>query len=345
MELANDQGAAIPITILTGFLGAGKTTLLNRILNDDHGLQIAVLVNDFGEINIDAELIVGVEDDVISLANGCVCCQIRDDLLETVEEIIDRPDKVEYILLEASGVADPAGIVATFKSFKYRDLIRLDSVTCVIDADQILADQEYEHLTQLKLRQIGLADMVVLNKVELAGAAKVRQVRQWIDHHFNRIRVVETDYCDVPYEILMGVGRYDPARIFLSEIDHSHANGDGNDPEHDHGHEFKTWSYQSDRPMSLEAVRQMAKKLPGGIYRCKGVVYAVEAPAQRAVLQVVGRRSDVSLYDDWGETQPRTQIVAIGAPDAIDGHTLTESFNRCLSESSAPVPAELKDKI
>ena len=178
MELANDQGAAIPITILTGFLGAGKTTLMNRILNDTHGLQIAVLVNDFGSINIDAELIVGVEDDMISLANGCVCCQIRDDLLETVEELIKRPDKVEYILLEASGVADPAGIVATFKSFKYRDLIRLDSVTCVIDADQILENQEYAHLTQLKLRQIGLADMVILNKVGLAGAEKVGQVHR-----------------------------------------------------------------------------------------------------------------------------------------------------------------------
>jgi G3E family GTPase len=336
MELANDRGTAIPITILTGFLGAGKTTLLNRILSDDHGLQIAVLVNDFGELNIDADLVVGVEDDVVSLANGCVCCQIREDLLETVEEIIKRPDKVEFILLEASGVADPAGIVGTFNSFKYRDLIRLDSVTCVVDAEQILADQEYPHLTELKLRQIGLADMVVLNKVELAGPEKVMQIRQWIDHHFNRIRIVETNYCDVPYEILMGVGRYDPARSILSEADHRHADGDGHDVEHDHGHDFKTWSYQTDQPMSLEALRQMAKKLPGGIYRCKGVVYAAEAPEQRAVLQVVGRRSDVSLHDEWGDTQPRTQIVAIGTPDAIDADELTNRFDRCLSEANMP---------
>lgn len=333
MEIAHDKGSAVPITILSGFLGAGKTTLLNRILNDDHDLKIAVLVNDFGEINIDAELIVGVEDDMISLANGCVCCQIRDDLMETVDELISRPETVEYILLEASGVADPAGIVGTFNSFKFRDRIRLDSVTCVIDADQILEHQEFEQLNQLKLRQIGLADMVILNKVDLAGAEKVRRVYQWIDDHFNHIRVVETNYCDVPYEVLMSVGRYDPAQIFLDQVDHNHDNGFGHGRDQDHGQEFHTWSYETDQAMSLEAVRRMAKKLPGTIYRCKGVVNSVEAPGRRAVLQVVGRRSDVSLYDDWGDSRPLTQIVAIGAPQGIDRKELTMKFDACIVEN------------
>jgi G3E family GTPase len=97
--------SAIPVTILTGFLGSGKTTLLNRILTGNHGLRVAVLVNDFGSVNVDAELIVGVEDDVMSLANGCVCCSIRDDLIETIEHVLERPEKPEYILLEASGVS------------------------------------------------------------------------------------------------------------------------------------------------------------------------------------------------------------------------------------------------
>src|SRR5512134_3648785 len=116
----------IPLTILTGFLGAGKTTLLNRILNGNHGMKVAVLVNDFGAINIDADLVVGIESDVISLANGCICCTIRDDLVETVMQTIGRPEGPEFILLEASGVAEPIGIAQTFNNPTLRGCIRLD---------------------------------------------------------------------------------------------------------------------------------------------------------------------------------------------------------------------------
>jgi G3E family GTPase len=325
MEItANER--AVPVTILTGFLGAGKTTLLNRILNDDHGLRIAVLVNDFGSINIDAELVVGVESNMINLANGCVCCQIRDDLMESVEDLLARPQPIEYILLEASGVADPAGIALTFANPTFRDRIRLDSITCVVDADQIFAHPEYPQLEELKLRQIAFADMVILNKVDLAGPEQVGEVKAWIDNRIRNIRLVESSYCEVPYEILLSVGRFDPGRLLQGGNGHQ---GEHLDDLDDHGHTFSTWSYETNHPLSLEALGKMAKKLPGNIYRCKGVVYAAEAPEQRAVLQVVGRRADVALLDEWGDRPRRTQIVAIGAPGSIDPVELKERFDSC----------------
>ena len=322
MEIVENSETAVPVTILTGFLGAGKTTLLNRILNGDHGLRVAVLVNDFGSINIDTELIVGVEDNAISLANGCVCCQIRDDLIETVEEVINRPESPEYILLEASGVADPAGIAMTFVIPKFRDRIRLDSIISVVDAEQFDANPEHPGLMELKLRQIGFSDMVILNKVDLVDKEDLQKVRAGIEKRLLRVRFVEAVKCDVPLEILLSVGRFSPRQL------------NGNSHHADHGQAFSTWSFETGRPLSLDALTNMVKKkLPGSIYRCKGVVYTTEYPNRRVVLQVVGRRSDVSLEDEWGDQGPRTQIVAIGAPDGIDETQLTAMFAGCVREA------------
>ena len=328
---------ATPVTIITGFLGAGKTTLLNRILNGEHGLRVAVLVNDFGSINIDADLVVGVEDDVVSLANGCVCCSIRDDLIETVEMVLTRPEAPQYILLEASGIADPSSIALTFTDAKFRDRIRLDSIMCLVDAEQVFSAPEH---MELKLRQMAFADMIVLNKVDLVDRSQVRNIHDWLGSRFSRYRLVEAIHADVPLEILLSVGRFD-AEESAREGSHKlcgHAT-DCNCSEHSddtvHIHEhtlhrsaaaFSTTSFETDEPVSLHALKSAVKKLPGSIYRMKGVVFSTEAPDRRVILQVVGKRADVAMDEPWGDRPRLTRVGAIGAPGTVDSSTLESVF-------------------
>jgi G3E family GTPase len=333
---ANTDPPITPITVLTGFLGAGKTTLLNHILNGNHGLRIAVLVNDFGSINIDAGLVVGVEacGDVISLANGCICCSMRDDMLTAVEQITERPEQPQYIIVEASGVADPSKIAFTFINASLRERVRLDSILCLVDASQVFAFPEQ---MELKIRQIAYSDMLILSKTDLVSREEVGRIRAWLDERFPRYRLVESPGGQVPMEILLSSGRFHPSQM---EAEHAPsgecAGGNCNHASHQHhSSTFSTWSFETDRPLSLEALRSVASKFPANIYRAKGVVYYSDAPSRRAVLQVVGRRVDISLQDDWGQRPPLTQIVAIGSPEGIDASALQDRFEQCFSASLA----------
>ena len=161
---------------------------------------------------------------------------------------------------------------------------------CVVDASQIFAAPE---MMELKLRQIAFADMLILNKTDLVGGDDIGRIRAWLDEHFHRYRLVESTRGDVPLEILLSAGRFDPAQLD-TKPHHHHDCADPHCDHHNHTDVFSTWSYQTDEPLSLEALREAAKKLPASIYRCKGVVYSADAPQRRGILQVVGKRVDLA---------------------------------------------------
>lgn len=335
----------IHVIIITGFLGAGKTTLLNHLINSnygsdhgsDHGMKIAVLVNDFGAINIDAELIVGVEgEDTINLANGCICCTIRGDLHQAALRICERPQQPDYLIVETSGVSDPLGVAQTFLYTDLANYTAVDTILTLVDAAEFLnlpAENEV-----LAMDQVGTADIVVLNKTDLVDEADLAAVRQAIGEISPQARIFETSYGEVPLPLLFGHGTFDPLRLEEREAHDVHVHEEGGHAQshtHDHSLVFHTWRYESERPFTLNAIQSAVDQLPPTIYRAKGVVYVAEAPAQRHILQVVGKRASLSKGEGWGEQPPMTRIVLIGAAGGVDGEKLTAVFETSLQEEQS----------
>jgi G3E family GTPase len=331
----------VPLTIITGFLGAGKTTLLNRILNSDHGLKIAVLVNDFGSVNIDDALVqaTSVDGDTISLANGCICCTIRGDLMQAVADLFTTDTPPEYIILETSGVSDPLEVALTFRDVpRMNSLVRIDSIITVVDAEQFPRAERDNMYAVLIMNQIGMADIIVLNKTDLVEPDELAALEKRINHIMPRSRIFRTTQANVPLELLLGVGAYDPANIIeRTPADvHVHEHGAHHDHAHtDHSTVFDTWSWSSEKPMSLKAVQRALIKTSPDIYRMKGIIHAHDFPDNRIVMHVVGIRSYFEMEHMWQPEEPHiTQIVAIGTSGAINGEELTALFEACLYENA-----------
>jgi len=193
----------------------------------------------------------------------------------------------------------------------------------VVDAEQFLADPDEPGLTELKLRQIAFSDLVILNKVDLAGRDQLAEVKRAIGARINRVRTIEARHCDVPYDVLLGAGRFDPGPLERA--------GEHPDPL---SVGLRSFSFESERALSLRGLRDTIRALPGSVYRCKGIVDAVEHPDRRVLLQGVGRRLDVSLLDPWGHAPRRSWIVAIGADDpSFDPEDLEAELAACATGS------------
>jgi G3E family GTPase len=232
----------LPVTIITGFLGSGKTTLLNHILSNQQGVKTAVLVNEFGEIGIDNELIVNTSDDntMIELSNGCVCCTINEDLANAVYKIMERPDKVDYMIVETTGLADPLPVALTFLGSELRDLTRLDSIVTVVDAENFNISLFNSEVAQ---SQIAYGDIILLNKTDLVDEADLDKLEVQIRDIKEGARILRTTKGNVPLSLLLSVGLFDSENYFAPEKDsHSHAGHDhtGHDHAgHDHGHKHE----------------------------------------------------------------------------------------------------------
>lgn len=319
-----------PITIITGFLGAGKTTLLNRLLRSQHGLKLAVLVNDFGAINIDAQLIVGIEGETIRLQNGCICCSIRDDLREAVLGILARSPRPDHVLIETSGVSDPYAVAQTFlqdPTLKQHTFV--DCICTLVDAEQAL-DLSGEQFG-LAMDQISTADLVLLNKTDLVSQAQLADMHDWVLSLAPNARILPTTYGGVPLSLLFGSGQFDPMRLSARTIRDIHIHDADSHPHHHAGHElvFGTWHYQSSEQLSLNAIKQAVSRLPAAVYRAKGVLWVAEDPSRRAIVQVVGKRGHVSWGEIWGDNTPISQLVVIGVQGEIDAAVLQRSFDHC----------------
>lgn len=326
----------LPVTIVSGFLGAGKTTLLNHLLTGDHGLRIAVLVNDFGSIEVDSQLIENVDGQTIGLANGCVCCTIRDDLVQALTGLLDRDERFDHVVIETSGVSDPAAAaMGVVMSTRLASRLRLDAIVTVVDAENVLGLQG-EHRS-LAVDQIKAADIVLVNKCDVVGPGILEHVQSWVRDEAPRARLITTEQCRVPLQLLFdapderdaGPDRFAPG------ADHAHGIA----------HDVTSWSWEHHEPLALEPLYQLLQRLPPEVFRAKGILNLAEVPNRRVVLQVVGKRVQLSKGPQWTQETPVSRLVMLGLGRDLDLAPIAAGLEQCLQCNAPPSANRLVEAV
>ncbi len=364
LKTSDTHDTRLPVTIITGFLGSGKTTLLNYILQDFDAFRVAVLVNEFGDINIDSQFLVTVEQDMVELTNGCICCTINDDLMQAVYRVLEKRDRIDYLVVETTGVADPLPIALTFLGIELRDMTRLDSILTVIDAETFEPDL---FNSQSAMSQIAYGDILLLNKTDLVSPERLEAVELGIRTFREDVKILHAQHGQVPLPLIVDVkvgdrGLYqavaqadaekaphehDHDRHDREAHDHEHHHHEAHDRhghhhhDHDHPHEhhhhhsdhldndgFVSMAFRSDRPFALKKFQQFLDyHLPPELFRMKGILWFKESPA-RHFFQLTGKR--FQLEDSEWPGSPSTQLICIGRN--LDLKAMEEKLMNCVAD-------------
>lgn len=306
---------ATPVIIVGGFLGSGKTTLLTRLLSHPQGRKLAVIVNDFGDLNIDGTLISRVSDDTIELTNGCLCCSARGDLLIAARRLMLREPQPEGVIIEASGIARPDLVARSLVSDEFGKHFEVQTVLTLVDAAGF-PELDFD-AGELVIDQAAVADLVLLNKVDLAGKEKSLEAAKVLKEAVPHVRLIETIRAEIPLELILGETPDRGSRPPLEEPGARDL--------------FETFTWTCDVPLDLGAFRAALARLPTDIYRLKGFLFTREKPEQRLLVQMVGRRGTIEPIGPWPEGR-RSELVVIMKKGGNSRQVIMDALGACTAK-------------